>query len=103
MCTVHAEDTAIRKLPFLPKKKRLIKIDLLVIRTSKTGLIGNSSPCVHCLLLLQQKLPQKGYILQDIYYSNAAGCIIRSDLESLLTREDLYYSRFYKKREFKLK
>lgn len=93
--TIHAEDSAIRKLPNVPKK-RLKKVDLLVIRTSKTGVLGISKPCHNCIALLQTQLPQKGYRLQKVYYSEN-GEIIETTLRKL-SEEEQHMSRYYKER-----
>ncbi len=91
--TIHAEDAAFRKLPSLPRK-RLKKIDLLVIRTSKTGVLGLSKPCTDCLNVLQ-KLPEKGYSLQKIYYSTRDG-IEETTLKRLLEDDNHHISKYHK-------
>lgn len=98
--TSHAEDNAIRKLPSLPRKRHLKKVDMLVIRTSKTGLLGSSKPCIHCLMLLQNKLPDKGYKLQNVYYSDQEGNICQSTLRGLFKDEHIHMSRYYRDRCF---
>lgn len=98
--TTHAEDNAIRKLPSLPRKRHLKKVDLLVIRTSKTGLLGSSKPCIHCLMLLQTKLPEKGYKVQTIYYTDQHGDIHTATLNTLLHDENIHMSRYYRDRCF---
>lgn len=98
--TMHAEDNAIRKLPTMPRKKNMKKVDLLVIRTSKTGTLGNSRPCIHCLMLLQSKLPEKGYKLQSIYYSDVGGIIHETSLKALLEDENAHLSRYYREHNY---
>lgn len=99
--TTHAEDNAIRKLPVMPRKKNLKKVDLLVIRTSKTGMLGNSKPCIHCLILLQNKLPEKGYKLQTVYYTDTGGVIHETSLRALLADEDnMHVSRYYREHNY---
>lgn len=95
--TIHAEDTAIRKLPTL-SRKRPRKIDILVIRTSKTGVLGISKPCSNCIHILQTQLPQKGYSLQKIYYSEE-GEIKETTLRKLLQEESPHTSRYFKERQ----
>jgi hypothetical protein len=82
-------------------KKKLINIDIIVIRTSKTGLLGMSKPCSHCLLLMQTLPNKKGYIIKNIYYSNANGDIIKTSIDKLLL-EDLHISSYYRNHKFKL-
>lgn len=100
--TTHAEENAIRKLPMLPRKKHLKKVDLLVIRTSKTGVLGSSKPCIHCLMLLQTKLPEKGYKVQNIYYTSQHGDIHEATLKSLLEEDNIHMSRYYRDRCFQV-
>lgn len=100
--TSHAEENAIRKLPVLPRKKHLKKVDLLVIRTSKTGVLGSSKPCIHCLMLLQTKLPEKGYKIQNIFYTNQQGDIREETLKSLLEDENMHMSKYYRERCFQV-
>ena len=48
-CSTHAEINAIDKLPTLKRSKRLVRIDILVIRTSASGVLGMSKPCSKCI------------------------------------------------------
>lgn len=94
--SVHAEDHAIRKLPPLPRKKRSVKIDLLVVRVSKSGVVGNSKPCLHCIELLATALPKRGYVLSKVYFSNDKGDIEMCKFSELVHSENKHISRFYK-------
>lgn len=67
--TVHAESDAMRKLPTTDTRGRRTRLDLLVIRLNKGGSIGNSKPCQMCIRELQ-KLPSRGYILNNVHYSH---------------------------------
>lgn len=96
--TIHAEANAIMKLPTLPRKSRLKRVDLLVIRTSRDGTMGCSKPCVNCMNFMKQKLPEKGYTLNRVYFSNKEGNIVESSFHKLLQEEDVHVSRFYKAR-----
>lgn len=84
--TVHAEANAIEKLyvDFSRSKKRMKIIDILVIRTSKTGCIGNSKPCFDCVKYMYYTPPKKGYEIRDVYYSNARGEIVCERLIDLV-------------------
>ena len=97
--TTHAEENAIRKLPPLPRHKKLKKIDLLVIRANKVTL-GSSKPCIHCLLKLQT-LPSKGYSVENIFFSTSNGQIEVWRLNDLLNDTDQHVSSFYKGTGFK--
>lgn len=98
--TVHAEDSAIRKLPSLPQKKHMKKVDMMVIKVSKSGCVGSSKPCIHCLLQLKQKLPAKGYRLHNIYYTDMEGNIWQSTVSRLLRDEEVHISKYYKDRAY---
>ena len=98
--TVHAEDNALRALPSMPKKKYLRPINLVVIKTSKTMCYSQSKPCVHCVLLLHLKLPEKGYRLNRIYFTNRDGGITDVKLSDLVFDEHPYTSMYYKSNEF---
>jgi hypothetical protein len=100
--TTHAEINAINNLvPHSANKKHLVKIDLLVIRTSNTGKIGMSKPCVKCIIDLTTLPQRKGYILKNIYYSDKNGEIIKTNLKSLIETKDFHISRYYMSRNFK--
>jgi hypothetical protein len=100
--SIHAEENAIKKLPQLSRNKKLKRVDLLVIRANKSGSLGNSKPCVHCIICLYKQLPLKGYILDTIYYSNSDGILKESNLASL-TKEELHMTRYYKERNMSIK
>lgn len=91
---VHAETDAILKLKNLKRKKKLEEIDILVIRLTGTNKLQNSKPCHHCIENMKKLLPQKGYKIRNIYYSNEYKNIIKTNLKSL-DREEHHYSRYY--------
>lgn len=95
--TIHAEANALMKLPHLPRKSRLKRVDLLVVRTSREGAMGCSKPCVHCINLMKNKLPEKGYTLHRVYYSDKGGDIVSMTFQKLIDEEG-HVSRFYKGR-----
>ena len=100
--TIHAEINAINNLiTHAANKKRLTKIDILVIRTSKTGKIGMSKPCIKCIIDLSTLPQRKGYILKNIFYSNSEGLIVKTTLRSLIDNRDFHISRYYLNRNFK--
>jgi len=100
--TIHAEINAINNLVrHSANKKHLIKIDLLVIRTSNTGKIGMSKPCIKCIIDLSTLPPKKGYVLKNIYYSGSDGSIIKTNLKSLIETKDFHISRYYLNHNFK--
>jgi cytidine deaminase len=82
--SIHAEDNAIRKLKNNTKKK-LIKVDMLVIKVSSSERkLGISLPCTRCLYKFITALPMKGYSLQNIYYSTETGQIEKINLNHLV-------------------
>jgi cytidine deaminase len=93
--TIHAEDCAMRKLQTLPKKKKLEKINMLIIRTSKSGVYGNSKPCLHCIGLLYCKLPEKGYILDKVYFTDGKDSIKQVRLVDLIDDDKPHVSMYY--------
>jgi cytidine deaminase len=99
--TLHAEENAIRKLPSRPKQKKPERLDLIVIRANKLT-FGNSKPCIHCILKLQD-LPSRGYVLNKVYFSNECGEIVSCRLEDLVNDPNPHTSRFYKGHGFFLK
>jgi len=75
----------------------------MVIRANKNGSLGNSKPCIHCIICLYKQLPEKGYILDTIYYSNREGILIETTLSALLKEDTYHMSRYYKERNMALK
>lgn len=92
--TVHAEDDAIDKLPVLKKSRRRLKrLNLLVIRANAGGSVGNSKPCFACVNALRYKLPKKGYVLDTVYYTDRGGTITAKKFSRL--SEDQHIPKFY--------
>jgi hypothetical protein len=94
---IHAEHDAINKLKPLYKKKRLVPINILVIRISKSNKLQNSKPCANCIKVMKILPEKKGYIIKNVYYSNNNGDIVKSSLK-ILENEELHYSRYYKRK-----
>lgn len=93
----HAEENAIRRLQVLPRRRHLKRVDMLVIRVSKTGIIGCSKPCEHCLQEISMKLPDKGYYIGKIYYSDKEGDISVDSLVNMWDdQEGRHISQFYR-------
>lgn len=100
--TVHAEEKAIMNLPSLRRKKHLKSVDIVVIRTTKTGIFGNSQPCQHCMSVMEYQLPLKGYKLDKIYYTNSVGDIVVTTFAALSKKEP-HMSSFYRGRALGIK
>jgi len=93
---MHAEHDAINKLKPLGRKKRLQNINMLVIRLSKNNRLQNSKPCANCIRAMKILPERKGYKIQNIYYSDDNGDIIKSNLR-ILENEELHISRFFRR------
>lgn len=74
----------------------------MVIRTSKTGNVGMSKPCIHCLLLMKELPLEKGYRICRVLFTDHSGEIQYTTLQRLLTESDFYVSSFYRNSHFKL-
>jgi len=79
-------------------KKRIIVVDLLVIRVSKTGKLGNSRPCKHCLLHLSQNKDVK---VRNVYYSTRDTTIVREKFNTMLESDKTYVSSGFRHRNKK--
>jgi hypothetical protein len=96
---MHAEYDAIRKLLPLKNNKKLKNINILVIRISGKNKLQSSKPCANCIECMK-KLPVKlGYRIQNIYYSNDDGSIIKTNLYNLDNKET-HYSGFYRRKRY---
>ena len=92
---IHAEHNALSKLKPIKYKKRLEQINILVIRVSKTNKIQTSKPCNNCIKIMETIPEKKGYKLQNIYYSDDKGNIIKTSL-NILKNEEHHYTRYYR-------
>ncbi len=99
----HAEESAILNLPCLEKKKKLKKVDIIVVRTTKSGTLGLSKPCYHCLTLMNSLIKDKGYIIQHVYYTNgnkeypeSSKKIEQATLNKLIKDENIHISKYYR-------
>ena len=97
----HAEHNAIQKLPNRYSKK-LLPINIFVLKTTMTGIIGNSKPCAHCLAIMSSLPVKKGYRVANILYTNLDGNIEKKKLIDMFS-EDLHFSRLYADNNYKLK
>jgi len=79
-CTTHAEMDAIDKLKTREKKKKLYKVNIMVIRVNDTGKLCSSQPCHKCIHYMNTVAVDKGYKIKNIYYSTADGTIEKKRL-----------------------
>lgn len=94
---LHAEQDVLEKLAPLKYKKKLENIHLLVVRLSKTNKIQSSKPCNNCIRWMKIIPEKKGYKLQNIYYSDGDGNLVRTTLD-ILENEEQHVSRFYRRK-----
>ena len=94
---LHAERDVLGKLVSLKYKRRPECIDLLVVRLSKTNKIQSSKPCNNCIHWMKRIPEKKGYKLQNIYYSDGEGNLVRTTLD-ILENEEQHISRFYRRK-----
>jgi cytidine deaminase len=94
---VHAECDAISKLIPLKPKKKLENINLLVIRLSTKNKIQCSKPCYNCIETMKNYPPKIGYKLNNIYYSDSNGDIVKTTIGSL-EKEEKHYSQYYRRK-----
>lgn len=85
--TIHAEEHALNKLPPAPPRKNKPRIDILVIRTTHSGYMGSSRPCLRCTMLLYKMVPAKGYILGNVYYTVSNETIVKTTIEDLVVQQ----------------
>lgn len=95
--SIHAEADAIEHLKLKSRKiKNLESVNLLVIRVTKTGLISNSAPCIHCLRKMAEEPLKKGYRIEKVYYSNEYNQLECYKLSELIHSDNLHISSYYK-------
>ena len=94
---IHAEEDALSKLMPLKYKKHLEPINILVIRLSPKNKLQISKPCSNCIRLLSIIPKRKGDKLENIYYSDADGNIVKTNLQTL-ENEEKHYSKYYRNR-----
>ena len=71
----HAEVNAINKLPINNKRK---KVNVFVFRTNKSGkVLTMAKPCDNCIKYIKQNLIIKGYRLNNIFYTDFNGYIMK--------------------------
>jgi len=99
--SIHAEHNAILKLPQRYSRK-LLAINIFVIKTTLSGVVGMSKPCAHCLTIMTT-LPQKlGYRIANIFYTIQSGEIEKKKLSELLS-EEMHVSKLFSTNGFKVR
>lgn len=82
----HAEMDALNKVSTWKNVPNCV--DLLVIRFSKSGLLSESRPCMHCIYFLQNSK----LIIKNVYYSNSNGKITKEKFNNMLNSPLTYIS-----------
>ena len=90
---IHAEYDALTKLMPIRRKKKLESINLLVVRLSSKNKIQSSKPCFNCIETMKKFPPKIGYKIDNVYYSDSNGDIIKTNLKSL-NEEEKHYSHY---------
>jgi hypothetical protein len=100
MPSIHAEHDAILRLPYLKNKKKLVKINLLVIRFLKTYTLANSKPCYKCIQNMIDIPKKRGYKIEDIYYSENSETIIKTNINKLLNDPVHHVTSYYRNNRY---
>jgi len=81
--SIHAEHAGLRNFIKITSYKKIIdkhdKINILVIRFTKNGILNNSRPCKNCII----RLMKCGLNIHKIYYSNHDGNIYYEKLNTM--------------------
>lgn len=94
----HAEEMAIDKF-YLKKAKKIINVSLIVIRITPSSTpvkyeLRNSKPCIVCMHKVSHT-EQFGYRINNIYFSDDNGNILRYKLRDII-KEEAHISKFYR-------
>lgn len=93
--STHAEISALNNLKTKNINLRRQEFELLVIRLSPTGHLGESRPCFHCLSKLEQA--RSGVKIKNIYYSTSKGIIIKEKFSQMKESKKTTYSSGYRR------
>lgn len=99
--SIHAEHDALKKLLAIKSKEK--KVDLIVIRLSKTGILGPSKPCELCINRLNNVCKKKNIIINNVFYSSDSSNIENEKFCNLVSSDDKFKTsgeRFKEKSKF---
>jgi cytidine deaminase len=88
--SIHAEHAALIKL--IKFKNRPQNLDLLVVRFSKGGKLGESRPCLNCLKKLEYTAEKHGINICSVHYSTCKGLIESETLRDMRLSSKTYIS-----------
>ena len=94
---IHAECDALSKLIPLKPRKKLENINLLLIRLSTKNKIQCSKPCYNCIETMKNLPPKIGYKINNIYYSDSTGNIVKTTIKAL-EKEEKHYSQYSRRK-----
>ena len=86
MPSKHAEIDAYNKIKTYKNMPK--KIDIFVIRLTKTGLLSESRPCYHCI----NSLEKSGLNIKYVYYSTSDGLIVKEIFKTMKYSDITYVS-----------
>jgi hypothetical protein len=96
--STHAEIDALLKLKsyyMRTKQKRPLRMNLLVVRITKTGKLNNAEPCHHCML----QLIRANFVnIQNLYYTNSSGTITCRKFTDVIDNPNTFISSGYRVR-----
>lgn len=95
--SIHAEHDAILRLP--QRYGKIQTVNLMVIRTSPTGQLGESKPCAHCIQRMRKNTLRMGYSISHVYYSTSEQNIKKIRLDELVSSHVSSYFRYIKRRD----
>ena len=84
-----------RLIKIKKENRKLITVDLLVIKTDKNLCLKNSKPCQKCIEHMA-RLPKYGYRMRYVYYSNSEGEIIKKNFTDLYHDKNAHISRRFR-------
>lgn len=102
--SIHAEVDAINNLPPIAKKKKLVKVNLLVIRMTRSGFkLAESKCCVKCCESIYKIPPYRGYTIDNVAYSREGNIVEDDHPINLLLDDNYHISVYYSNRNYKPK
>lgn len=98
--SIHAEhDALMRFMKTVNYKRSLLKVDILVVRFSKSGVMGNSRPCKNCLQRMK-KITEKSILnIRNIYYSTEGDQIMMERFDEMIDSPMTYICSGMRTRE----
>ena len=79
----------------------MLRINILVIKISNTGLISMSKPCKHCIENMQMLANKKGYYINNVFFSNNEREIEKWAYHDLENDETKHITEFYKNSSYR--